>query len=318
MNHDDPLDALLHLARTVEPFPKEELEALSALDGEPLQRFRETWRDLDSDRRFELIDQLYAAALENLALDTASVCLVAFEDEDAGVRERAFTLASEDGGLELYEPVLHAAETDPDREARMAAVEALGTFTLLAQTDNWPRARWQRAHAVLLEQIRRARTDPVMWGAALLSVAYLATPEVEREIRRAYAEPGLQEAAIEAMGRNCQDVWLPELRNELRSDDPLYRLEAVLAAAEMEDEALVPDLVARTQDSDEEVKLAAIGALGVIGGDDAEDILTQLAHSMDPDVRGAAVQALREARSQQEFFTPDVDVDGDDEEEDKT
>lgn len=321
MTEEDPLGAVLQQIRDGEDVSPEGLEALGNLEGEPLERFRAVWNQLDADRRLDLVDDLCSAVEENLSLNAASVCLIAIEDEDAGVRERGFTLAAEDGSDELYEPVLAAAGADPDREARMAAIEALGTFTLMAQADDWPRARWEPAHETLLAEIGRSRsTDPVMWGAALLSLAYLTTPEAEREIRRAYAEPALQEVAIEAMGRNCQDIWLPELRTELESDDPAFRLQAVLAAAEMEEQELIRDLVPRTQDADEEVKLAAIGALGVIGGEDAEDILTQLEHSLDPDVRQAAVMALREARSQLEFFSPGMlpaDDDDDDDEDDE-
>ena len=308
LSQEDPLEALLEQARGNEPFSGASLQAASALEGEPLRRFAATWRQLSPDRRLELLDQFYIALQENYALDGEGLCLLAFDDADGEVRERAFTLAGEDESLQLYEPLLRAAEQEPDREARMAAIEALGTFMLLAQADDWPRQRWEPAQTVLLEQIRRSRLDPVMRGAALLSLSYLATPEAEHEIRLAYADPSLREAAIEGMGRSCEDVWIPELQAEMQSDDDSIRLLAVLAAAEMEDEAFVPELVARTQDPDEEIRLAAIGALGLIGGEEAENILTQLEHSMDPDIREAAVLARREAHSLDEVLDPGFGV----------
>lgn len=301
---EDPLDSLLAQARGDQPFSNESLQAASGLEGESLYRFGQTWRQLSADRRLELLDQFYRELQENFTLDAGGLCLLAFDDPDAAVRERAFTLAGEDGSVPLYEPLLRAVDEEPDREARVAAIQALGTFTLLAQTDDWPRSRWESAQSVLLEQIRRSRSEPVRWGAALLSLSYLTTAQAEQEIRLAYADPSLREAAIEAMGRNCQEIWYPELRAELQSDDAANRLQAVLAAAEMEDEALVPELVAHTQDPDDVVKIAAIAALGIIGGDDAEDILTQLEHSTDPDVQVAAVQALREAHGLQDFVRP--------------
>jgi HEAT repeat protein len=318
LTESDPLADLFERAQGDEPIPEEAFHALNALEGEALGRFRVAWGQLDADHRFDLLDQLSNVIEDDLSLNVASVCQVAFTDDDPAVRERAYVVAGEDGSLELFDPLLAASKSDADREARMAAIEALGTFTLLAQADDWPVERWEPAQRVLLDQIERSRLDPAMWAAALLSLAYLTTPEAEREIRRAYAEPGLQEAAIEAMGRNCQPLWSPQIRVELRSDDAAFRLQAVLAAAEMEDEELVPDLVARTDDPDPEVRLSAIEALGIIGGEEAENILTQLERSRDPDVRRTAAQALREARSQQDLFGPgfqELEEDGEEDDE---
>jgi HEAT repeat protein len=303
-------------ARGTEPFSAEILEAASGLEGQALRRFEATWRQLSADRRLELLDQFYVALQEDYSLDAIGLCTLGFEDAEAEVRERAFTLAGEDGSVQLYDRLLRAAGEEPDREARMAAIESLGTFTLTSQTEEWPDDRWEPAHELLLEQIRQSRADPVMRAAALLSLAYLPTPEAEQEIRLAYADPSLKEAAIEAMGHNCQEIWYGQLRDELKSDDASIRLTAVLAVAEMEDERLVRDIVPRTQDDDEEVKLAAIGALGIIGGDDAEDILTQLEHSLDPDVQEAAVLALHEARALDEIFDPGLSRPDYDEDED--
>ncbi|MBI4213938.1 MAG: HEAT repeat domain-containing protein [Chloroflexi bacterium] len=285
------------------PLPEIALATLSGLEGEPLHQFRRAWIELDTDRRVRLVWILTEAAADNVVLDFAAVCEVAMNDPEPVVREQAYRLAGEDAGSSLFEPTLRAAADEPDHEARTAAIDTLGVFTLQAQADDWPEAAQQAAQRVLLDQLHSPEADLTLRQAALLSISYLTTPESETEIRQAYAQPDMRQTAIEAMGRNCQDIWLPDLRTELRSKQPAYRLQAILACIEREDERLVPDLVDRIGDPEREVRLAAIQALGAIGGRDAELALDEIERSSDPAFRRAAAQALGEARGRDEFFS---------------
>lgn len=303
MTSRDPLDELLRAVEADTPLSEGALQALSGLDGEALGRFRGAWSQVGEADRAEILEGLRDVAQENLALDFGAVCEVALADPAPAVRIRALDLAAEDGSLRLFEPCLRAASDDPDRGARMAAVDALGVFTLEVQASDWPLELRDRAERVLLAHLRAPSADADLRQVALLSVAYLTTPEVQTEIRRAYADPSLHQAAIQAMGRNCQDIWIPDLEAELRSDHEDYRLQAVLACAELEDERLVPSLVDRLHDSSAEVRLAAIEALGLIGGEEAQDALLALERSPDARERAAARAALAEARARDDFTT---------------
>src|SRR5947207_1357921 len=81
-----------------------------------------------------------------------------------------------------------------------------------------------RLETTLLDRIQSPTVNNSEREAALLAVAYLTTQHVETEIRRAFAEPSLQGAAIEAMGRNCQPIWIPDLLREMDSPDPDLRM----------------------------------------------------------------------------------------------
>jgi HEAT repeat protein len=131
-----------------------------------------------------------------------------------------------------------------------------------------------------------------MRRAALCSVAYLTTDAVEAEIRRAFQDPGLRDAAIVAMGRNCQPLWIPFISESLEDDDAEVREAAVGAATELEDEALIPRLIPRLDDEDDAVRLAAVRALGTIGGPIAKEALSELLTSGSRDLRDAAREAL--------------------------
>ena len=251
----------------------------------------------------ELVWDLVEATAENVAFDFASVCGLAMLDGEPAVREQSYRLAAEDASPRLLDPLLRAVGADPDHEARTAAIDALGVFTLQAQVEDWPVSARDAVQSVLLQQFRSSEADLTLRQAALLSLSYLATPDAEAAIRQAYQEEDMRQTAIEAMGRNCQDIWLSDLRTELQSRQSAHRLQAVLACVEMEDERLVTDLAVLIQDAEHEVRLAAVQAIGAIGGAEAEAALAEAERSSDPALRRAAAQALSEVRGRDEFFS---------------
>ena len=200
--------------------------------------------------------------------------------------------AADEAPGDLLEGYLTAARSDPDPNIRAAALESLSSYTLAAQTEDWPQALQDRLEDVLVDTLHAPGAELLARQAALLSLAYLTTPRSEREIRQAHLQPDLRDVAIEAMGRNCQDIWIPDLLAELEADDSDLRMLAAQAVGELEDERLVPNLVPLLQDRDEDVRLAAVDALGLIGGDDAKVALADLLKSRDTVMRDAARDAI--------------------------
>jgi HEAT repeat protein len=122
--------------------------------------------------------------------------------------------------------------------------------------------------------------------------------EVQRQIQRAYAsgEQLFKESALVAMGRSMLPRWLPTIGRELASPSPALRYEAARAAGELADgaRALAPQIAALAGDDDGEVAVAAIWALGQIGGSAARRALQQISKSQDDARSQAAADALAE------------------------
>lgn len=288
----DPLDEIERALAAHEGLPTPLLSALTLLEGESLRRFQKAWDGLDGSARVELLDCLAAEGDENLALDFAAVYELGLDDPNPTVRGRAYTLASQDAADRLLDLYLRAAESDPDEEARVAAVESLGEFTLAAQTEGWPATVQQRLQRTLQAIMHDRNAAMALRRAALLALSYLTTPQVETEIRQAHLQPDLRAAAILAMGRNCQDIWLQDLKDEMVAQEPELRLAAVEAVGELEDEELVPDLIERIHDEEPDIQEAAVRALGVIGGRQAKSALSELLYAKDRSLRVAARDAL--------------------------
>lgn len=293
----DPFEELEQALKSGLDLRDEVIQVLSQLEGPSLERFNELWRGLEAEPRAVLINRLGEAAEENLILDFLPIYRVALSDRDPEVREMAFRLAAEEAKPDLLEAYLRAAVADPDPDVRLAALEGLGSYALVAQIEGWPRDKEQQLETALSGVLYQTEADAATRCVALLSLAYLTTPLAEAEIRRASLQPELRVAAIEAMGRNCQNLWIDDIHTALEGDDPDLRLAAVLAAAELQDERLVPQLVTHAGDADEDLCLAVVEALGAIGGGEAKTALTQLANSGDRAVGEAAQRALQTLRS---------------------
>jgi len=298
----DALGALEQALETGLDIPRETIEAVSGLDGEAFARFRELWGRLSSEDREALLDAMGEAAEENLVLDFSPIYRLALTDGDNAVRELGLRLASEEANPALLDAYLQAAIADPDPDVRKAAVEELSAFTLTAQVDDWPSDVQGKMERALVGILHLPGADTEMRKAALLSLSYLATPQTVVEIRQAHLQPDLRDAAIEAMGRNCQDVWIPDIQTEMQDPDTHRRITAIQAAAELEYPELVPDLVQRLRDDDDDVRLAAIEALGVVGGDDAKNALSELLESRNRALRDAARDAIQQLTENEDPF----------------
>jgi HEAT repeat protein len=82
------------------------------------------------------------------------------------------------------------------------------------------------------------------------------------------------------------------------------RYEAATAAGELGEAEAVPRLIELTRDADIEVKLAAVRALGKIGGQEAKQRLQTLLASKRQAVREAAEHAVAEAVQYEEPVIP--------------
>ena len=105
-------------------------------------------------------------------------------------------------------------------------------------------------------------------------------------------ERRLRLSAGHAMGRSCDESWLPALVAELKSDDDEMRFEAAGACGAIAGEAATQHLLSLLEDADHEVQEAAIAALGEVGGEVAKAALVELKESEDERVRDAVDDAL--------------------------
>ena len=129
---------------------------------------------------------------------------------------------------------------------------------------------------------------------AIEAIASLDSPERDRIIRAAYesGDPGLLQSSIYAMARSSNAEWLPSVLRETGNESPAIRYEAAVTCGHLGDETVVPHLITLVQDEDRQVQLAAVKALGEVGGSLAKRALLKCLELGDEALKQAAEEAI--------------------------
>ena len=287
---------LQDLGDPAQPLAASKLAGLSAMGPEEASAFLNVWLEMELGRRRRLIQGLIDLAEDNVELNFAAVFLIALGDGDQEVRRNAVRGLWEYERPDLIDPLVGLLQSDPEAGVRAEAALALGRFVLQAEFDIL-----RAVDAERVEQALRRTTDDAaevveVRGRALESIGARGQPWVADLIRQAFESPErrLRLSAVHAMGRSCDDAWLPEPIAELESDDAEMRFEAAVACGAIAAPAAMPHLQPLLFDDDHEVQQAAIGALGQIGGPQAKRALEDLLEDADDRLREAALSALAE------------------------
>jgi HEAT repeat protein len=276
-----------------------DLKPLSGLGSEERADFWPAWVAIMPRRRAEIARAMVELAEDDIELDFAAAQIWLLEDDDSEVRANAIEGLWENTSTTLLHQLLRLMRSDPAPAVRAAATLSLSRFAYLAELEELDSRDIQALRDGLLAIIRDTRQPLEVRRRALESAGYFGSiDEIQRQIELAFAsdEQLLRESALVAMGRSMLERWLPQIGRELESQSPALRYEAARAAGEMAEDArtLLPKLSPLLNDSDSEVALAAIWALGQIGGDTAKRLLQQVRKNADETRGQAAADALEE------------------------
>jgi HEAT repeat protein len=275
-----------------------DLKLLANLGPESVYIFWEQWQRFSLDRRRHIMRLLAELAEEQIQLDYRPVFRACLADQDAQIRVLAIEGLWEDDHEQMMDRLIQMLH-DPAGEVRAAALLSLARFAYRAEIGDLSLSAGQRLHDVLVE----AATDPdqpfEVRRRAIEALGYFAESSAAQElVDRAYNTDDIymRESAVLAMGRSMQRQWFPYILRELQSPSPSLRYEAARAVGEIGEDGreLLPALLPLVDDEDTEIALAAIWALGQVGGADARRILQRIARSRDEVRAQVAQDALAE------------------------
>lgn len=269
---------------------------VSDLDAEGMAAFRQVWAQLSPAQRQKLVAALVEQAEDHALYDFRTIFRWLLSDADPFVRARAIHGLWEDESPSLIAPLLHMLEHDPDAMVREAAAIALGKYVLAGELGNLPMREVTPIVEALVRVVQNPKEDLDVRRRALESVSYVDEPHIRDLIEAAYyhEDSRMQASALFAMGRSGNTRWASFVLAELESPDPALRYEAALAAGDLELADAIRPLSRLVQEDDLEVRLAAIEALGRIGGPEAERILLELLEHENEAIAEAAEDALAE------------------------
>ena len=270
------------------------LTDLSDLSPSDVGRFARTWTRVSPERKCEVVDGLVEMAEDDAQLDFSAIFKLGLEDMDRGVRERAISGLWEYEDRSLIRVLAALLAADKAGEVRASAAVALGKFAMLAQDGKLLKKDSDTVQSVLMESLTNEEEWLDVRRRALESVAVFRGDAVDQYIRWAYDSDDLKLkcSSIYAMGRSGEQAWSNVLVRELQNPNPSIRYEAANACGEMDNEEAVTQLVVLLHDDDAQVQLAAVGALGKVGGDLAKRALRRCVEQEDPVLEDAARTAL--------------------------
>ena len=307
----DPLDALKRLIDAIAeqryPLDHEDLHAVSRLRPGLESEIGGRAAALDASGRFALLGALQEA-MSGSGLEFTAVFAAALrDDEDRSVRSLAAAALSSCETAEAAAALLAAARSaEEDDTVRGAAVTALGEVALRVELG-WAASEEADSVTAALRAIAEdVREESALRAAAIAAAAVVHEAWVTVLIDDAYGsgDAAMRLAALQAMGRNADPVWLPLLEAALFAEDPDERGAAAAAVGEIGLEDGAPMLLDLLDEelSELDVVVAAVRALGAIGGEAAMERLAELRTHPDQQVRDAAHDALEDAALLNESF----------------
>lgn len=285
------LDELADVGR---PVRVSKLANLNQLTPEEQDEFERVWPAFGADRRLQILRQLNDLTEDNPELNFDAVYLTSLRDADPRVRTAALDGLWEYDAREFIPALINMMHADEDSGVRGAAALALGRFVVLGEFGSLRPSDLVLVEDALTEVFNDGTEVEEVRARALESIGARSEPWVRDLIEDAYSSGShrMQVSAVHAMGRSCDAGWLPDVIQQLQSDDPELRYEAATAAGMIGDEAVVPHLAFLVNDEDAEVQEVAIEALGEIGGTEARDVLMRVLSSGDEVAQEVARDAL--------------------------
>jgi HEAT repeat protein len=190
--------------------------------------------------------------------------------------------------------------SDPDDNVRVAAADALATFTTLGEFLELPEKTVRKLRTVLMNVINDASEPGSLRASALAAAAVRSEDDEIQDAVEAFfhsGEPELHTGAIQAMGRSGNSRWLPLLDTAVRSADPDVRQLAARSLGPFESEVVPLLTMLVREDPEGPVRIEAIQALGTVGGRKALESLQTLREYVSDDEIEAVDIAMSEAES---------------------
>jgi HEAT repeat protein len=299
------------------PFSPKYLNRLSDLEPANTALLASVWPKISVRRRQALLEDLDEIHTADDLLCFEEVGRVALIDSEPGVRQRAIQILREYELVDLLPKLVVMSEHDPDADVRAASAAALATYIYMGEVEDISTKKLLVVEECLLRLIGGNDTSLVR-RRALEALGFSSRKEVVGLIEKAYASPDVEwlVTALFAMGRSANSRWKPQVLKMLTHEQPAIRAEAAGAAGELEIKAAVPQLMELLEDSDLDVRMAAIWSLSQIGGPRVRTALEALLEITEDDEEANQIENALEnldfTEEMNDLALLDIPEDGDD------
>jgi HEAT repeat protein len=304
------------------PFPPKLLRGFSDLSSLQLKIILPIWVALPPHRKISLLEDLEEILEKDTLVCFDQLAIAVVSDPDPRVRILAIRLLWEYEDPRIISTVIEMMLEDSEEAVRAIAANYLGKFVYLGELERIPDNYKISAVRNLLE-VLAGEDFPQVKHRALESLGYSSHPKVSSLINTALNSGDLLwvSAALAAISHSADETWEPQVLANIQSSEHEIQFEAVRAAGELELTSAVEPLAGILEDenSDPEIRMAAIWSLSQIGGDFARDTLQSLSETTEDedeiDLLESALDNLSSGLESPNYKLLDFDPDSEDEEE---
>ena len=256
-----------------------QLFRLSDMAADEYDVFTTCWAAASDERRRVIARHMADLTETNFEVEFAPVFKQFLADDSEDVVLAALDGLWDSTNIAVVSPIIRLMQgRNNSAEIRCAAAATLAHYVLLGEWGQVSGSVKERAVDALLAEHKNSDNPLALRRATLESLGASSHDEVPGLIAEAYEDEdrGLQMSAMFAMGNSADPRWLHTIVAEMES--PFYdmRAEAARAAGELASSDAISSLADLLYDSEQDVQVAAVEALGKIGGDRATDVLTQV------------------------------------------
>ncbi|OGO63629.1 MAG: hypothetical protein A2030_03235 [Chloroflexi bacterium RBG_19FT_COMBO_50_10] len=299
------------------PFHPRFLNRLSDLEPVDTALFAEAWPKVSLRRREALLEDFEEIHLADDLLSFEAVARLGLKDKEPSVRTRAIRILREYELVDLLPAFLDMSEHDPDIDVRAGAAAALATYIYMGEVDDLSPSKLMRVEECLLRLVSN-ETNTRIQRNALEALGFSSRKKVNDLINKAYTSNNVDWliSALIAMGRSANSRWKPQVLKMFIHPHPGVRAEAASAAGELEIRTAKPMLLELLEDSDLDVRMAAIWSLSQVGSTGVRKALEKLLESTDDDEEADqiknALENLDFTNEMRDLALLEIPEDGDD------
>lgn len=290
-----------------EPLPIPQLYRLSDMQADDWAAFTAGWTAVSDERRQVIVRHLADIAEDNFIVDFEPIFSLSFDDSVADIRVAALEGLWDTTNLRLIPRITELLQQDPDEQVQVAAAGALGHYVLMAEWGQLPERILPGLVSTLLALYDDPETAVAVRRVMLEALSPAGHPRINELIEDAYenGDQATQLSAVFAMGGTADRRWSVTVLAEMESPYEEMRAEAARAAGAIGNSDFVPLLAELAYDEDLAVRLAAITALGHIGGDEVQQILADMFDDPEVEEIDEVLEAVEEAMEESAMMAGD-------------
>ena len=264
------------------PLPPRYLYRLSDLGKEEIDKLSGVWEDINSQRRVRLIEDLETIADSNYMTSFEDIFKIGLTDSLPDVRQfsiRALWDYAEKPHIPIFLDIL---ENDPDTEVKAQAANGLGHFIYMGEIEEIDEKTLKTITDRLIE-IMSGDAHSSIRRRALQSLGFSSHPSVPEFIQDALQEDDEDwlTSVLIAIGRTVDKKYAPYVLEYLHHPNPRVRLEAAQTSGELSIPEAIPGLLQLLDDTNDQIRMAAIWSLSEIGGEESQSALETLLENED-------------------------------------